>query len=138
MMLLCSLCFSSGCSNSSTTNTNVIATVNGNKITAEGIYDGLLYNETTAKYVYDVLERALIQSAIPETNSMRTKVENEVEKWRKSIEDNSLLNGTNYKEDLQTALVSEGASSIEEYTNNKIYALQKEYAKEKFLKENKE
>lgn len=138
MMLLCSVCFSSACSNSSTTNTNVIATVNGNKITAEGVYNGLLYNESTAKYVYDVLERALIQSAIPETNSMRTKVQNEVEKWRREIEDNATLNGTNYKEDLQLALENEGASSIEEYTNNKIYTLQKQYAKEKFLEANKE
>ena len=138
MMLLCSLCFSSACSNSSTTETNVIATVNGNKITAEGIYNGLLYNETTAKYVYDILERALIQSAIPETSIMRTSVEKEVEDWQQELKDNAVLNGTNYKDDLKTALETEGVSSVEELINNKIYELQKKRAKEKFIESHKE
>ncbi len=139
VMMLCSLCFSSACSNSSNiTETNVIATVNGNKITAEGLYDASLYNEATAKYVYEILERALIQSSIPETSVMRTSVEKEVEIWRKEIEDNATLNGTVYKEDLKTALEQEGVSSVEELVNNKIYALQKKRAKEKFLENNKE
>ena len=138
MMLLASLCFSTACSKSSTTETNVIATVNGKKITAENIYNEMLYNENTAKYLYEKLERALIQSAIPETRSMRTKVADEVERWRNQIEENSELNGTVYKDDLQTALEEEGVNSIEELIENKIYALQKEYAKEQFIDANRE
>lgn len=137
MMLLCSLCFATACNTTSST-TNVIATVNNQKITAEDLYNGTLYNETTAAYVYEVLEKALIQSAVPETNSMRTKVENEVEKWQNELKANANLNGTNYKEDLQTALEEEKVNSVEELINKKIYALQVEYAKEKFLNATKE
>lgn len=138
MMLLASLCFSTACSKSSVTETNVIATVNGTKITAENIYSDMLYNENTAKYLYEKLERALIQSAVPATKSMRTKVENEVERWRRQIEENAALNGSVYKDDLQSALETAGASSIEEYIENKIYALQKEYAREQFIDANRE
>ena len=131
-MLLCSLCFSTACSQSST-DTNVIATINGKEITAENIYNNSLYNEKTASYVYEVLEKALVQSTIPVTNSMRTKVENEVHKWKNGIKENATLNSTNYEEDLAVALEEEGVSSEEELVEKKIYALQKEYAKTKFL-----
>lgn len=133
MTLLCSLCFTTACSAPSTTTTNVIATVNGKKITADNIYENVLYNDSTASYIYGILEKALIQSAIPETSSMRTKVENDVEKWRKTIEENAALNSTEYEEDLKTALEEEGVSSIDELIELKIYNSQKEYAKEKYL-----
>lgn len=134
-MLLCSLCFTTACKTTSI-DTNVIATINGEKITAENIYNNSLYNEKTASYVYEVLEKALIQSAIPVLNSMRTKVENEVQKWKNEIKENAALNATDFEEDLKTALNEEGVKSEEELVNKKIYALQKEYAKSKFL-ENK-
>jgi len=134
MLLLCGLCFTTACSTPSTT-TNVIATVNGTKITTDTLYNNTLYNEQTAAYIYEILEKALIQSATPSsaTASMTNRVENEVEKWRKAIEENSKLNQTDYEEDLKTALEAEGVSSVEEYKEVKIYNLQKEYAKTKFL-----
>ena len=133
LMLLCSLCLTTACGKPSDNVTNVIATVDGKKITAENIYNTSLYDESTAEYVYGVLEKALIQSSIKVSNSMKTKVDNEVEKWRREIEENAALNSTNYEEDLQAALEEEGVSSIEELKQNKIYALQYEYAKQKFL-----
>ena len=133
LMLLCSLCFSTACNNTETTPKNVIATIGTKKITADNLYNATLYNEATAKYVYDILERALIESSIPVSKSMRTKVENEVEKWRATIEANSKLNSTDYEEDLKTELEAEGANSLEELINNKIYKLRLEYAEKQFL-----
>lgn len=133
LTLLCSLCLATACGKPSDNVTNVIATVDGKNITAENIYNTALYDEATAEYVYGVLEKALIQSSIKASNSMITKVDNEVEKWRKEIEENAALNGTDYEEDLQTALQEEEVGSIDELKQKKIYALQYEYAKQKFL-----
>ena len=137
VMTLCSLCFATACGpKEDATKTNVIATYNGTSITAEDIYDFSLYDQNVAEYVYGVLEKSLIQSAIPASNSMRTKVENDIERWRMKIEENSVLNQTNYEEDLNKALEEKGASSIEEYIENEIYALQVEYAKQKYSEAN--
>lgn len=132
-MMLCSLCFATACK-TTTTSTNVIAKVAGKEITAENLYTTNLYNEATAKYIYEILEKALIKNAVPVSNSMKSKVENEVKKWKVTIEENAKLNGTNYDEDLNTALEEEGVKSIEELTEKKIYQLQYQYAKEQFLK----
>ena len=146
VMMLCSICFSTACGKTNTTTTNVIATINGKQITAESvardskdvtaedIYNAALYDQKTAEYVYEALEKALIQSAIPATNSMKTKVENEVNKWRLQIEENAKLNSTDYQEDLTKALEAENVSTVDELIEKKIYALQTEYAKEKFMK----
>ena len=131
-MMLCSLCFSTACK-TSTTSTNAIAIVDGKTITAENLYISNLYNPATAEYVYNILEKALIQSAVPASNSMKSKVENEVAKWEKSIKEDSKLNGTDYEEDLAKALEEKGVSSVEELIDNKIYDLQKEYAEQLFL-----
>lgn len=133
MMLLSSLCFAA-CNKPSLETTNVIATINNKNIVAEDFYNNSLYNETTAAYVYEILEKALIESAIPVTSAMRTKVENEVQKWDNKIKEDAKLNSTDYKEDLTKALEEQGVNSIDELIENKIYALQKEYAKDKFLK----
>ena len=132
--MLCSLCFATACK-TTTTSTNVIATVAGKNITVENLYANGLYSESTAEYIYKILEKALIQSAAPATNSMKRKVENEVNKWVASIKENAKLNGTDYDDDLATALEEEGASSVEELIENKLYALQQEYVKELFFEE---
>ena len=133
MALLCSLCFATACNSTSSSTINVIATVNGTKITADNIYNNTLYNENTASYVYSVLEKALIQSAVPQTNAMKTTVEREVENLQKELQENAKLNGTDYDDDLQAELEKEEVNSIEELIEKKIYQKQKDYAKQKFL-----
>lgn len=134
LMMLCSLCFSTACEPKNV-NTNIIATMGDNKLTAEDLYAAGLYDTTVAEHVYSVLEKALIQSSIPVTNAIKSNVEREVENWRRKIEENAALNSTDYEEDLKTALEEQNASSVEELIENKIYAKQLQYAKEKFLEE---
>ena len=131
-MMLCSLCFSTACKTTETSTKNVLAVIGDKQITAENIYNLNLYNETTAEYIYGVLEEALIKSAVPATSSMRSRVETEVKKWKTTIKDNAKLNGTDYKEDLQAALEEQGVQSVEELIELQVYALQMEYAQKQF------
>ena len=78
MLLLTSLCLGA-CSCNKPSDTNVIAVVNGKKITAEEVYNFALYDSSVAEYVYGILEKALIESSISVTDSMKAVVENEID-----------------------------------------------------------
>lgn len=136
MLLLTSLCLGA-CSCNKPSDTNVIAVVNGKKITAEEVYNFALYDSSVAEYVYGILEKALIESSISVTDSMKAVVENEIDAFVAKIKADAELNGTDYKEDLKTALSEEGVSSLEEFKTKKIYSRQKEAAKTLFLEAKK-
>ena len=112
-LLLCSLCLGA-CSCNKPSDTNVIAIVNGKKITAEQVYNYSLYDTSVAKHIYELLEKALIESSIPVTDAMIAVVENEVNAFVNKIKADAQLNKTDYKEDLTKALQEAGVESLEE------------------------
>ena len=136
-MLLCSLCLGA-CSCNKPSDTNVIATVNGKSIVTENVYNYALYDSNVAGYVYKLLEKALIESSITVSDSMRAVVENEVTAFVNKVKADAQLNETDYKEQLKTALEAEGVESLEELKAQKIYNRQKEAAKTIFLTRNQE
>ena len=136
MLLLTSLCLGA-CSCNKPSDTNVIAVVNGKKITAEEVYNFALYDDSVAEHIYGILEKALIESSISVTDSMKAVVENEIDAFVAKIKADADLNGTDYKEDLKTALEEAGVSSLEELKAKKIYDRQKEAAKTLFLEAKK-
>ena len=131
-LLLCSLCLGA-CSCNKPSDTNVIAIVNGKKITAEQVYNYSLYDTSVAKHIYELLEKALIESSIPVTDAMKAVVENEVNAFVNKIKADAQLNETDYKEDLTKALQEAGVESLEELKAQKLYERQKEAAKTMFL-----
>ena len=131
-LLLSSLCFGA-CSCGKPDDTNVIAIVNGKEITAEHIYNSSLYDPIVAGHIYRQLEKALIESSIPATDSMKAVVENEITAFVNKVKNDATLNGTDYEEDLNTALKEEGVESLEELKAQKLFEKQKEAAKTLFL-----
>ena len=61
----------------------VIATINGKHYTADDVYGDLITSNSSAEYLYEELEDLLIKTAVPISNSMRSRIVNEVEKWKK-------------------------------------------------------
>ena len=104
----------------------IIATVDGVNYSANQIYESLLTLDSSADYIYEKLDDLLIKTIVPVSDSMRSKINNEVEKWKNEIKDNATVNGKSYKEALKEALEKENASSEEELIENKIFALQKQ------------
>ena len=146
MLFAVTFCFATGCKNDNenekpvlvANGKEVIASINGVNYTADDLYGELVGNSASAEYLYEQLEDLLIKTAIPVTDSMKSRVNNEVEKWKKEVKDNATINGTSYKEALKTALSEEGVSSEEELVEKKIFALQEEFIKNKYWEENKD
>ena len=144
MLFAITLCFVSGCKKEDTDKNvlvvngkEVIATINGTNYTADQIYDEFLTTNESISYIYEELEDLLIKSVVPITDSMRSRITNEVEVWKKSIKDNAAINGTSYKEDLASALESENVSSEEELIEKKLFALQEEIINNQYWVNNK-
>lgn len=104
----------------------IIATVDGVNYSADQIYENLLNLDSNAEYIYEKLDDLLIKNIVPVSDSMRSKINNEVEKWKKEIKDNATVNGKSYKDSLKEALEKEEVSSEEELVEKKIFALQKQ------------
>ena len=110
MLFAVTFCFASGCNKEENTEQEVlvteegeiIATINGVNYTANDIYDEMLTTSTSVEYMYEKLEDLLISTIIPVTNTMRSTVVNEVEVWKKEIEENASANKISYKEALTT------------------------------------
>ena len=136
--------FASGCKNDDNNDRSVlvsdgkevVATINGVKYTADELYGDRL--SASADYLYDKLEDLLIKTAVPVTESMNSKVSNEIEKWKKDIRENALVNGSSYKEELAKALAEEGVSSEEELKEKKIFALQEEIITNRYWEQTKD
>ncbi len=149
MLLIVAFCFV-GCKDESKEESvlvvdgkEVIATINGVNYTADQVYDSLVSSNISAEYLYEQLEDLLIKTAVPVTDSMRSRIVNEVEKWDKDIKENATISGTSYKDALAEALEEEGVASKDELIEKKIFALQEEIitneywtnAKENYYKE---
>ncbi len=147
MLFAVTICFIGGCKKDDDTNEQEILVDNGKEIiakigenvySADQVYGDLVDLSSNAEYIYEELEDLLIKNAVLVTDSMRSRIVNEVEKWKKDIKDNATMNGTSYKEALNAALVSEGVSSEEELIEKKIFALQEEIITNQYWNNNKE
>ena len=144
MLFVVTFCFASGCKNDNDTDKSVlvadgkevVASINGVNYTADELYGDMI--SSNADYLYEELEDLLIKTAVPVTDSMRSRVNNEIEKWKKDIKDNATMNGTSYKEGLKNALAEEGVSSEEELAEKKIFALQEEIITNQYWKDSKD
>lgn len=116
----------------------VIATINGVSYTADDVYNDFLDSNTSAEYLYEELEDLLIKTVVPVTESMRNRITNEVEKWKKDIKENATINGTSYKDALASALKEENVSSEDELIEKKIFELQEEILTNQYWNANKE
>lgn len=145
MLFAVSCCFVGGCKKEKTDEKaikiadgkEVVATINGVNYTADQVYGDFINLNSSAEYIYEQLEDLLIKTAVPVTDSMRSRIENEVEKWKKDIKENATISGKAYKEQLNEALKSEGVSSVEELIENKIFALQEEILTNRYWNESK-
>lgn len=144
MLFVVTFCFASGCKNDNDSQKavlvtddgkEVVASINGVNYTADQLYGNVVGTSTSVEYIYEQLEDLLIKTAAPITESMRSRVNNEVEKWKKDIKENASMSGTSYKDALKTALEGEGVGSEEELVNKKLFALQEEILTNKYWKE---
>ena len=102
----------------------VIAKINGVYYTADDVYGSLITSNSNASFLYEQLERKLIETVIQISDGAKSRIENEILAWKKNIETNSALKGTKYEDDLKTALEDEfGVSSEEELLEKKIFEL---------------
>jgi len=147
MLFVVTFCFASGCKNDNDNDQTVlvtedgkevVASINGVKYTADQLYEDLVSTSTNAEYLYKQLETLLIKTAIPVTDSMKNRVNNEVEKWKKDVKENATINGTSYKEALNSALEEEGVGSESELVEKKIFKLQEEIITKQYWENAKE
>lgn len=141
MLFAVTFCFASGCKNDNddqkvlvVDGKEVVATINGVHYTADQLYENVLNTSTNADYVYEKLEDLLINTVVPVTESMKNRINNEIEKWKKDIEENASINNTSYKKELEKALETEGVSSEEELFDKKVFALQEEIIANQYWK----
>lgn len=144
MLFVVTFCFASGCKNDNDTDKSVlvadgkevVASINGVNYTADDLYGDMI--SSNAEYLYEELEDLLIKTAVPITDSMRSRVNNEVEKWKKDVKDNAAVSGTAYKEALKTALAGENVDSEEELVEKKLFELQEEIITNQYWQNNKD
>lgn len=141
MLFAVTFCFASGCKNDNDDQEvlvedgkEVVAEINGVKYTADQIYESLVDTSSNASYLYEQLEDLLINTVVPVTESMKNRINNEIEKWKKDLKENATINGTAYKDELKTALENEGVSSEEELYEKKIFELQEEIITNQYWK----
>lgn len=145
MLFTMTFCLACGCKNNEAgeevlvvEGKEVIATINGVNYTADQIYNKFLTTVESVDYIYEKLEDLLIKSVVPITDSMKSRITNEVEVWKKSIRDNSSINGTSFKDDLAAALEEEGVDSEQELIEKKLFALQEEVLTNQYWNSSKE
>ena len=76
----------------------VVAKINGVSYTADQIYGDLLDYNSSAEYIYEQLEDLLIKTVVNVPRSTRSRIENEVEVWKKDIKENASMSGISYKD----------------------------------------
>jgi len=145
MLFVVTFCFVSGCKDDEKEQAvlvvdgkEVIATINRVNYTADQVYGDLINLNSNAEYLYNELEDLLIKTMIPVTESMRNRIVNEVEVWKKGIKENATISGKSYKEALATALQEEGVASEEELIEKKLFALQEEIITNQYWSNNEE
>lgn len=148
MLFLVTFCFASGCKNDNDIDDEtvlvtkdgkeVVASINGVNYTADQLYGDMIGTSENAEYLYEQLEDLLIKTVVPVTDSMRARVNNEVERWKKDVKENATISGTSYKKALKTALEEEGVNSEKELVNKKIFALQEEIITNQYWKSSEE
>ena len=144
MLIVVTFCFASGCKNDNGSDDTifvnsdgkeVVASINGVDYTADDLYADMV--GLTGEYLYENLEDLLIKTVVPITSSMENRINNEIEKWKKDIKEDSLMSGTSYKDALNSALASEGVSSEQELKEKKLFALQEEIITNQYWENNK-
>ena len=146
MLFAVACCFIGGCKDGQSNKDSVlvvdgkevVATINGFNYTADDLYGDLVDYNSTASYMYEELEDLLIKTVVPVTDSMRNRIVNEVEKWKKEIKENATISGTSYKQALSSALANEGVNSEEELIEKKIFELQEEIITNQYWNNNKD
>lgn len=146
MLFAVTFCFVSGCKKEDNDDQKiliadgkeVVATIDGVNYTADQLYDDLVDLNTNAEYLYEKLEDLLIETVIPVTDSMKNRISNEIEKWKKEVKENAAINGISYKEALKTALEEEGVSSEDELFNKRVFELQEEIATNQYWNNSEE
>lgn len=144
MLFAMGLGFVSGCKDDKTDQSilvvdgkEIVATINGVNYSADQVYDNLINLDDNANYVYEKLNDLLIKNIVPVSDSNRSKINNEVEKWKKDIQENATINGKSYKEALNEALKEENVASEEELIEKKIFELQKQIINNDYSSKNK-
>jgi parvulin-like peptidyl-prolyl isomerase len=147
MLFVVTFCFASGCKNDNESDKAVLVTDDGKEIvasindvdyTADQLYGDMVSSSASAEYLYEQLEDLLIKTAVPVTESMRSRINNDVEKWKKGIKENATISGTSYKEALKSALEEAGVSSESELVEKKIFDLQEEIITNQYWNNTKE
>ena len=92
MLFAVTFCFASGCKNDNddqkvlvVDGKEVVATINGVHYTADQLYENVLNTSTNADYVYEKLEDLLINTVVPVTESMKNRINNEMQRSKESI-----------------------------------------------------
>lgn len=141
MLFAVTLCFAGGCKNDNEDQgvlvkdgKEVVARINDEYYTADQLYEDMIDASTNAEYLYQELEDLLIKTVVPITDSMKNRINNEIEKWKKDIKENAIVNGTSYKDELKNALAEEGVTSEEELYDKKAFALQEEIITNQYWK----
>lgn len=136
MLFAITFCFISGCKKDDNAEQEiliadgkeVVASIDEVNYTADQLYSDMIDLNSNAEYLYEELEDLLIKTVVPVTDSMKNRISNEIEKWKKEVKENATINGTAYKEALKTALEEEGVSSEDELFDKRIFELQEEIA----------
>lgn len=146
MLFMVAFCFIGGCKDNEDgekgilvkDGKDVVVTVNNVNYTADQLYSDMLNSNDSLTYLYDALEDLLIKSVVTVTDSMKNRINNEIEKWKKEIKDNSTIKGTSYKDDLKAALEGEGVETEQELFDKKIFELQEEIIVNQYWEANKD
>ncbi len=146
MLFMVAFCFIGGCKDNEDDKNgilvkdgkDVVATINNIDYTADLLYGDMANSNVSSDYLYETLEDLLIKSVVTVTDSMKNRINNEIEKWKKEIKENSIIKGTSYKDDLKAALEAEGVETEEELVDKKIFELQEEIIVNQYWEENKD
>lgn len=103
---------------------NVVVTVGGKEYKYKEIYDLMNGKKESAQAYYTTAKNILAQLVTPITDSMRSKVQSEMDELHNTWKANARSNGTSYKEEQEKTLDSEKVDTEDELVAKKLASQQ--------------
>ena len=108
----------------------VILTIGNEKITADELLGEFKEsNSSSVAAFYNAISEVLIRNATrtyAASSELTNAVNTEIERFKEKAKDSAKSNGTTYKEELNSALASEGVEDLDEYKEQYIFSKLKE------------
>ena len=114
---------------------DVIASVGSENIYADSVNDIVVDTTTGNESIYNQVSKLLIKTAYPVTSDIKASAEVKVEQFKTTAKETASSNGTEYEDELKTAMEGLGVSSLKELKAYYQDELQKSKLSDNYWKE---